>query len=65
MLRFQTKPYPYVEKDVTMAFLEHQLTTNGEKDQDWIWNRSEQVQKEEKVDTDIYIGLEKAGFGGL
>jgi len=46
-----------------MAFVEQQLNTNGEKDQDWIWARSEEVQKDELVDTDIYNRLEKAGFG--
>lgn len=62
MLRFQTKPHFISEKDSILAFVEHQLTINGEKDQDWIWKRSETVQKQEMKDADILGGLEKAGF---
>lgn len=63
MLRFQTKAFSITERAATMAFLHQELATNSDKDQDWIWGRSEEVQLEEKSDTDILAGLGKAGFG--
>jgi son of sevenless-like protein len=62
MLRYQSKPYDIHENDTTLKFIEEHLRENYNKDPNWFWSRSQEIQETEITDADLRKGLEAAGF---
>lgn len=62
ILRFQRKPYPFVEDTSLMFFIQAQLAVAHGRDQGWYWTRSQELQQAELAHADIRKGLEAAGF---
>lgn len=62
MLRFQSKPYDIAESESTMSFIKRALQVDGEKDNNYFWTKSQEVQQTELAHADIRKGLEAAGF---
>ena len=63
MLRFQSKPHNDIaESESVMDFIKRGLEVDGEKDNNWFWHKSQEVQQLELAHADIRKGLEAAGF---
>ncbi|KAG5341697.1 hypothetical protein C0989_007924 [Termitomyces sp. Mn162] len=63
MLRFQSKPHQDIaESESVMGFIKRSLQADGEKDNNWFWAKSQEVQQLELAHADIRKGLEAAGF---
>ncbi|KAG6810911.1 hypothetical protein H0H92_009841 [Tricholoma furcatifolium] len=62
ILRFQSRSYDIAESENVMEFIKKSLQTDGEKDGNWFWAKSQEVQRSELEHADIRKGLEAAGF---
>ncbi|KAJ3505638.1 hypothetical protein NLJ89_g7311 [Agrocybe chaxingu] len=62
MLKFQSRPYCLPASESTMNFIEGHLRDGNQRDQNWYWNRSQELQHSELAHADIRKGLEAAGF---
>ncbi|KAG6878166.1 hypothetical protein C0993_011239 [Termitomyces sp. T159_Od127] len=62
MLRFQSKPHDIAESESVMDFINRSLQTDGERDNNYFWTKSHEVQQMELAHADIRKGLEAAGF---
>jgi len=62
MLRFQSRPYSIAPSESTQNFVDMHLREGMQKDQNWYWTRSQEVQHSELAHADIRKGLEAAGF---
>ncbi|KAG6901869.1 hypothetical protein C0995_007095 [Termitomyces sp. Mi166 len=62
MLRFQSKPHNIAESESVMGFIKRSLQADGERDNNWFWAKSQEVQQMELAHADIRKGMEAAGF---
>jgi len=61
ILKFQSRPYRIAPSEATTAFIETHLR-EAVRDEDWFWQRSQELQNAESAHADIRKGLEAAGF---
>ncbi|KAG6897953.1 hypothetical protein C0992_008343 [Termitomyces sp. T32_za158] len=62
MLRFQSRPHDIAESESVMGFIKRSLQADGERDNNYFWAKSQEVQQMELAHADIRKGLEAAGF---
>lgn len=61
MLKFQSRPYKIAPSEATTAYIETHLR-EAVRDEEWFWQRSQELQNAESAQADIRKGLEAAGF---
>lgn len=61
MLKFQSRPYKVAPSDITAQFIDAHLR-EVLLDDNWFWQRSQEIQQAEAAHSDIRKGLEAAGF---
>jgi len=62
MLRGQPRQYNIVSNEATLAFIQDHLHDQSQKDKQWAWSRSEELEQWEIDDPYLRRGLENAGF---
>ncbi|KAF9469694.1 ras guanine nucleotide exchange factor domain-containing protein [Collybia nuda] len=62
IVRYQPRVYYIVESETTLSFINKHLQEEPNRDHDWFWSRSQDVQHTELAHADIRKGLEAAGF---
>lgn len=62
ILRGQPRQYNITPNDATLAFIQDHLHDQNQKDKQWAWSRSEELEQWEIENAHLRRGLEKAGF---
>ncbi|KAG6911369.1 hypothetical protein DXG01_001040 [Tephrocybe rancida] len=62
MLQFQSRSPDIAESESIVGFIMPCLQANADKDNNWFWAKSQEVQHQELAHADIRKGLEAAGF---
>ncbi|KAG6846086.1 hypothetical protein H0H87_006450 [Tephrocybe sp. NHM501043] len=62
MLQFQSRSHDIAESESLISFITRNLQDHADKDNNWFWAKSQEVQTLELHHADIRKGLEAAGF---
>ncbi|KAG6842406.1 hypothetical protein C0991_007536 [Blastosporella zonata] len=62
MLQFQIRSHDIAESESLIDFIIRHLQADADKDNNWFWAKSQEVQQQEISQADLRKGLEAAGF---